>query len=58
MPQQAGVVPMPTGSHYVVPGIHQGLVLRYIERAASAAKPLYWYSLLILFMLYSVYVRV
>ena len=33
IPQQAGVIPIPTGSHY------QGLVLRYIERAASATNP-------------------
>ena len=33
IPQQAGASPMPTGRHY------QGLVLRYIERAASAANP-------------------
>ena len=33
IPQQAGVISMPAGSQY------QGLVLRYIERAASAAKP-------------------
>ena len=33
IPQHAGVIPMATGSH------HQGLVLRYIERAASAANP-------------------
>ena len=32
IPQQADVIPMPTGSH------DQGLVLRYIERAASAAN--------------------
>ena len=35
IPQQAGVIPTSTGSHY------QGILLRYIERAASAAKPLY-----------------
>ena len=40
IPQQAGVIPMPTGSHY------HGLVLCCIERAASAAKPLYIYQLL------------
>ena len=33
IPQQAGVIPMPTGGH------DQGLVLDDIERAASAANP-------------------
>ena len=33
IPQQAGVIPMPTGNHY------QCVLLRYIERATSAANP-------------------
>ena len=40
IPKQAGVIPTPTGSHY------EGLVLRYIERAASAPKRLCYYLLL------------
>ena len=37
MPHDAGIIPVSAGSHY------QGLVLRYSERAASAAKPLHIY---------------